>query len=217
MEDGTYRLRMKGFVGFEATAKPPKPGYTFKNVPEVSSQLRLYLRSAGGWQQEVAVELSDALCEWQPNKELFQACLADAKRKSRTSYSLGDLSIDLGDTQALDIELLVQGWPRYVSLSAQLQAALGAPPADADGGGVRTLHRTLPYHASLPVPRLARILEWSEQYHTSLGFAGTYMYALPKDVAELEAHPGIRSLVARRQLTIILWDEFATYKVGLAG
>lgn len=40
------------------------------------------------------------------------------------------------------------------------------------------------------------------------------MYVLPKDVRDMEAHKGLRALMADGRLTLVVWDEFPWHEVG---
>lgn len=39
------------------------------------------------------------------------------------------------------------------------------------------------------------------------------MYVLPKHVRDVEAHEGLRALMADGRLKLVLWDEFPWYQV----
>lgn len=39
------------------------------------------------------------------------------------------------------------------------------------------------------------------------------MYVLPKDVRDMEAHEGLRALMADGRLTLVRWDQFAWHQV----
>lgn len=222
-EDGAYHLKMKGFVAFEFTSPPVHWGahnHTLRNVPEIASRLRMFLvhnsTAGSSWQSELTLEMSNINCEKMTKDDPafdFKACIAAARRKPTSRfYNLADISINLGHTTAVDFGLAVHGWPRGASLKAQLQAALAAPPAQSDGP--QLLFRALPYLSTIGASQAARLVTWSNDYHEPLGFAGTVMYVLAKDAAELVAQPGIQALVAAKRLTLVLWDEFATYQVG---
>lgn len=78
--------------------------------------------------------------------------------------------------------------------------------------------RALPYfyNAVVDAGKTARLLTWSDEYHAALGFALSLLYVLPRDMAAFEAHPGIRALVERQRLALVLWDQhagFAEFKV----
>ena len=134
---------------------------------------------------------------------------------------MGIVSLDFGPTAAVDFDLLVQGWPRRVSLKRQLQAALAAPPAEAGAGGGAgagtgpppPVYRATPYFYSLEAGTAGAILAWLDEYYQPLGLAGTIMYVLPKDEEELAAQPRIRELMAAGRLVLVLWDEFSWYEV----
>ena len=224
MEDGSHHLRMKGFVAFEFNAQPatwrPHVSSIFKNVPEVASKLHLLLHSSQGWQREVQVVHTNGECERVEGGPGFdmQACLEREARKTNLYYHLSEFSIDLGPAAAVDFFLMVQGWPRRVSIKRQLQAALAGPPAEAGTGAVAgaqppAVYRALPCLFNVRASVAARILAWQDDYHRPLGLAGTVMYVLPKDEVELAAQPRIRELVAAGRLTLVLWDDFAPFKV----
>ena len=148
----------------------------------------------------------------------MQACLEREARKTNLYYHLSEFSIDLGPAAAVDFFLMVQGWPRRVSIKRQLQAALAGPPAEAGTGAVAgaqppAVYRALPCLFNVRASVAARILAWQDDYHRPLGLAGTVMYVLPKDEVELAAQPRIRELVAAGRLTLVLWDDFAPFKV----
>lgn len=107
-----------------------------------------------------------------------------------------------------------------------MAAALRAPPADADGGGAGAappaVLRALPYfyNSVVDADKTARVLRWSDEYHSALGFAHSLLYVLPRDAAAFEAHLGIRALVEERRLALVLWDQhagFAEFKVSWRG
>ena len=133
--------------------------------------------------------------------------------------ALLDISLDFGPAAAApsDVELFVSGWPRFVSLQAQLQRAKASPPAltpAAVGGRPPTLVRALPYFKTISADRVALAAERSMQYHAALGMNRTVLYVLPKDTMEFGAHPRLRALVASGALTLVQWDELAAFEVG---
>lgn len=231
--NSTYHLRLKGFVAFEPTVHPEHwkgkmhlDGLdTFFNVPEVAARLRLLLRSASGkWERPLSLAFSHHHCElfppWGQRTGLeadYRACLAAAATLEKPAHSLADLSVDLGPTNAADYELLVEGWPRRVALKAQLQAALAAPPAVPTDAGPPQLFRSLPTSkapdAVIRPAKLARLLEWGDEYYKPLGLASTFLYLLPGEVAELAAQPAVQQLLAAQRLALIEWDQFSWYKV----
>ncbi len=101
-----------------------------RNPPEVATRLRLFLRSAeGGWQREVAVEFAYDKCQrraWEPGVD-FEGCVAEMKAEAPYWSNLGIIDLDFGPAKTVDPNflLLVDGWPRHVSLKAQLQARGG--------------------------------------------------------------------------------------------
>lgn len=232
MGNSTYHLRLKGFLAFEPTVHPAHwkgtmhlDGFdTFFNVPEVAARLRLLLRSAsGGWERPLSLAFSQHHCEmfppWGQRTESgpdHRACYAAAPL-DKPAHSLADLSVDLGPTTGTDYELLVEGWPRRVALKAQLQAALAAPPAATEAGGPPPLYRSLPTSKApdkvIHPAKLARLLEWGDEYYEPLGLAGTHLYVLPGEVAELVAQQAVQRLLAARRLTLIEWDQFSWFKV----
>lgn len=136
------------------------------------------------------------------------------QKKIRGMYNLGDITLDFGAHASPDFELEVRGWPRSVSLRAQLHEALASAPAE-EASSPPAFVRALPFLYSMSdtdVGRIARILERSHQYHAPLGMPKTLMYLLPKDVAAVTA--GLAELVHAQHLTLVLWDQFATFKVG---
>lgn len=221
MNNGTFHLRIKGFVAFEATTYPSNwTKYTFHNIPEVATQLRLFLQSpVHGWQRELSITFSDSMCEQRVAFPTFNFtnCTKDEERMRSTWYALGDISADFGSTDDVEVELALNDWPRRVSLKAQLWAAKSAPPAQAYGVGKPALIRALPTpflaEQTLDTTIMARLLKWSEEYYTPLGLDLTVWYILPSQLATVEAHPIIRALVAARRLTLVLWDEFSFYNV----
>lgn len=226
MQDGTYHLKMKGFVAFEAASYPSGWKYTFHNVAEIAS-LRLYVRFyKQGWQRELSIVLSDSICEQHaqlPNQNhkpsAFQACVDGMQQRNVKHYTFGDVSVDFGHTADVGIELLAHGWPRRISLEGQLQAALAAPPALADASSTAAFYRVLPTpmapQRTIKASVLARILRWGDDYYKPLGLKATVLYVLPSQVAELEAHPSIRTLVATKRLSLVLWNELSHYQVGV--
>ena len=158
----------------------------------------------------------------------YNACVAGghtpwtAKREwGRPVDSLLDVSLDFGPavTAPSDVELFVSGWPRFVSLEAQLRRAKASPPAltpAAVGGRPPTLVRALPYFKTLSAARAALVLERSHQYHAALGLNRTVLYVKPKDVMEFSAHPRLRAMAASGALTLVQWDELAAFEVGAA-
>lgn len=93
----------------------------------MATRLRLLLRSAaGGWQREVAVEFAYDKCQRRSAEAGFdfEACVAEMKAEPPYWSNLGLVDLDFGPAEAVDpnFQLLVDGWPRRVSLKAQLQA-----------------------------------------------------------------------------------------------
>lgn len=212
---------MKGFVAFEAaTFRRDFQKYTYHTLPEVASHLQLYVRSSlEGWQREVQVTFSDSYCEqWvhRPNFD-FDECMKAPERKNSRMYSLGDVSIDFGPTQEVRYELLVNDWPRRVSLSAQLHTALLMPPASIEMDApsvIRALPTPMRWDIAIDASILARILSWSDDYYAPLGLNGTILYVLPLQLAELQVHPTIKTMVASNRLSLALWDDLTYYEVG---
>ena len=194
---------------------PPPPSKVFHH-------LRLGLRSpVHGWEREVAVETNFMVCEFVGSQK-YDECVANLTTgvppHTRPAYQLPDISVDLGPTAATDLQLFVYGWPRHVSLTALLQAALArrepAPPPSARNPGVLIAY---PYLQRVDPDSVARLLGWSTAYHAALGFQGAVMYVLAKHAAALRAHPGVRALLASERLRLVLWDEFAWLEVRLGG
>ncbi|KAL4434828.1 hypothetical protein ABPG77_005355 [Micractinium sp. CCAP 211/92] len=212
--DGGYHLRARGFVAFMSINPPEhwREHYTFRNPPEVATRLRLFLRSAeGGWQREVAVEFAYDKCQrraWEPGFD-FEGCVAEMKAEAPYWSNLGIIDLDFGPAETVDPNflLLVDGWPRHVSLKAQLQARGGAAAASAARPRPQLL-RAFPYFHTVDAVKTARLIHWSHRYHNPLGFDGVIMYVLPKDVRDMEAHKGLRALMADGRLTLVEWDEF---------
>ncbi|KAL4434827.1 hypothetical protein ABPG77_005354 [Micractinium sp. CCAP 211/92] len=250
--DGRYHLRARGFVAFMSINPPEhwREHYTFRNPPEVVTGMRLFLRSAeGGWQREVAVEFAYDKCQrrsWESTFD-FEGCVAEMKAEAPYWSNLGIIDLDFGPAETVDPNflLLVDGWPRHVSLKAQLQDALAWPPAEPEGPGVPPtqpygpphtrdaagdaaaaagaaagaaarpqprLLRIFPYFHSVDVNKTARLVRWSHKYHKPLGFESVIMYVLPKHVRDVEAHEGLRALMADGRLRLVLWDEFPWYQ-----
>lgn len=246
--DGGYHLRARGFVAFMSINPPEhwREYYTFRNPPEVATRLRLLLRSAaGGWQREVAVEFAYDKCQRRSAEAGFdfEACVAEMKAEPPYWSNLGLVDLDFGPAEAVDpnFQLLVDGWPRRVSLKAQLQDALAGLPAEPEGPGEPPsqpygpphtndtvadaaaataaaadtaarprpkLLRAFPYFHTVDANKTAKLIHWSHKYHSPLGFDGVVMYVLPKDVRDMEAHKGLRALMADGRLTLVVWDEF---------
>ncbi|PSC70647.1 hypothetical protein C2E20_5971 [Micractinium conductrix] len=211
-------VRLKGFAYFEFTRAPRTWKATrvvaLTNMPQVFHHLRLGLRSpVHGWEREVAVETNFMVCEFVGSQK-YDECVANLTTgvppHTRPAYQLPDISVDLGPTAATDLQLFVYGWPRHVSLTALLQAALArrepAPPPSARNPGVLIAY---PYLQRVDPDSVARLLGWSTAYHAALGFQGAVMYVLAKHAAALRAHPGVRALLASERLRLVLWDEFA--------
>lgn len=211
---------MKGFVAFEAaTFRRNFTRYTFHNLPELASHLHLYVRSAvDGWQREVSVAFSDSFCEqWSRLPEFnFSECSKAPERNDSAWYGLGDVSIDFGPSQEFRYELLVNDWPRRVSLMAQLRTALLSPPASI-GPNAPALIRALPtpirWHQAIDASILARILAWSDDYYAPLGLDGTILYVLPLQLADLQAHSTIQAMIASNRLSLVLWDDLSYFEV----
>ncbi|KAL4423953.1 hypothetical protein ABPG75_001254 [Micractinium tetrahymenae] len=217
-EDGGHHLRARGFVAFMSINPPAhwREYYTFRNPPEVATRLRLFLRSASaGWQREVAVEFAYDRCQHHAGEPAFDfdACVAEMKGEAPYWSNLGLVDLDFGPAELADpnFQLLVGGWPRRVSLKAQLQDALAGPPAEPEGPGPKLL-RAFPYFYTVDAAKTARLIHWSHRYHNPLGFDGVVMYVLPKDVRDMEAQKGLRALMADGRLTLVEWDEFAWHE-----
>ena len=210
MEDGSLHLLLKGFIAFEATSYPDTWPRAHYHDPVMMSTLLLSLASQTTGHNWTLPLMWGNQTAGVPAAEACRSLLADPPHLFRT---LMDMRANLGASPDPALDLLVDGWPRRVSLKAQLQQALASPPALTAASGPPLLVRALPYFFGLAGDQIAQLLEWSNQYHEPLGFDGTIAYVLPDDAAELSAHPRIRALVAARRLTLFLWDQFAEYPV----
>ena len=213
MGDGSLHLLLKGFVAFEAASYPDTwPKAQYRN-PGMMPTLRLLLASKvnQNWTGELSLHYGRNQTAGLPAAE---ACRALSAHPSNIRTLL-DIRVDLGPSPDPALDLVVHGWPRRVSLKAQLQQALASPPALTASSGPPLLVRALPYFFGTPADQAALLLDWSNQYHEPLGFDGTIAYVLPDDASALSAHPRIRALVAARRLTLFLWDQFSAYSVRL--
>jgi hypothetical protein len=131
-------------------------------------------------------------------------------------YGLGDIHLDLGpaDAAPTDLELGVEGWPRWASLAAQLRAAVAAEPATPvpRGGSAPPVVQALPYVTKLSAEHAALLVGWSDEYHAALGMQGTVMYVQRQFAAALAAQPRISSLVASGRLALVLWVGLTFYE-----
>ncbi len=215
MDDGSLHLLLKGFLMFEATSYPEAwPKLWYRN-PSMISTLRLSLASktSQSWTRVLSLHWSSEPVEVGEPAETD--CLAMPQDPPRFIKALLGIRVDLGTSPDPALDLVMGGWPRRVSLKAQLQQALASPPALTAATGPPLLVRALPYFVNTTPDHAALLLDWSSQYHEPLGFDGTIAYVLPDDAVALSAHPRIRALVAARQLTLFLWDQFASYPVWL--
>ena len=215
MGDGSLHLLLKGFVVFEAASYPdgwPKQSY---NNPGMMPTLRLLLASKvnQNWTQPLELQYTcrpTAQDRVPAAKEICRTVLADPT--ARAPWLL-NIHVDLGPSPDPALTLVVDGWPRRVSLKAQLQQALASPPAQTASSGPPLLVRSLPYFWDTKADQAALLLDWGIQYHERLGFNTTIAYVLPHDAPELCAQPRIQTLVAARKLMLFLWDQYATIPV----
>ncbi|KAL4423957.1 hypothetical protein ABPG75_001258 [Micractinium tetrahymenae] len=225
-----------------------EPAFAGNTTGNRTGVLHIFLKALK-WPREVAVEFAYDKCQRRAGEPAFDfdACVAEMKGEAPYWSNLGLVDLDLGPAEVADpnFQLLVGGWPRRVSLKAQLQDALAGPPAEPEGPGVppsqpygapRTqdaaanaatavgaaagaaarpqpkLLRAFLYFYNVGAAKTARLIHWSHRYHNPLGFDGVVMYVLPKDVRDMEAHKGLRALMADGRLTLVEWDEFAWHE-----
>ncbi len=218
MDDGSLHLLLKGFLMFEATSYPEAWPKKWNYSPSMISTLRLSLASktSQSWTRVLSLLRPNQTNEARvPAIEACHASLRSPPDFRESRLDLLDIRVDLGTSPDPALDLVVDGWPRRVSLKAQLQQALASPPALTAATGPPLLVRALPYFVNATPDHAALLLDWSSQYHEPLGFDGTIAYVLPDDAVALSAHPRIRALVAARRLTLFLWDQFVAYPVRL--
>ena len=215
MGDGSLHLLLKGFVVFEAASYPdtwPKGWY---DNPGMMPTLRLLLASKvnQNWTQQLELTNTCRPPAQDGVPAAEEVCRAVLAGPMERNPWVPNIHVDLGPSPDPALNLVVDGWPRRVSLKAQLQQALASPPALTAATGPPLLVRALPYFWDTKADQAALLLDWSNQYYERLGFNTTIAYVLPDDAAALSAHPRVRSLVAARKLMLFLWDQFAAYPV----
>ena len=78
-------------------------------------------------------------------------------------------SLAAGADPLLDLEIGVDGWPRWLSLAPQLAAAMAAPPGRPVGHSTAPpVYLSMLYIRNLPADHAAQLLAWSDQYHVIL-------------------------------------------------
>lgn len=130
----------------------------------MATQLRIFLRSTtGDWEREVPLEFAYDRCQRrsaEPGFD-FDACVEELKAEPPYWANLGIIDLDFGPAEDVDpsFQLLVDGWPRRVSLKAQLQARAGWR-AGAGCGPLRWQRRMRAVHPLPPAACRGRVLEW---------------------------------------------------------
>ena len=107
-----------------------------------------------------------------------------------------------------NLELAVEGWPRFVALAPLLAAP--PPYLPPNPAAPLRVHHVLPSPYGDP-QRWAPPLAASVRYHHALGFAPTLLYANADVLPALLAHPTSAPLVAERLLTVVEWHASPDY------
>ena len=223
--DGRYHIR--GFVIFEFNELPPHfKSNVFQirlgmfNVPEVFHFMRLSVRSNGeGWQKDVPLNMPVCDGFWNspgphPSRSFLQ-CIRDITNPDNhmPRYPLTQIDFDMGPLHSTDVDLLVEGWPRIVSLAELLQGAVPMPqhhvPALPFSRPTIINHIACLY--KVDVPFVAQMLTWRAEHLAEVGVETTFLYVKSRYAPALASNSVIQSLIARNQLRLVVWEELSMW------
>lgn len=225
-------LCLRGFFFFDPTQEPEhfkrQPilrQVPLRNVPEIWRHLMVGVRSAAGGWSHIAT-LDTPFCAHIPAQRSLehQRCSKQDPGRNRLKpvsyYDFPSLHLQLdsnASAAATDMELFIQGWPRYVSLAGLLRsAAQEAGPsastevAAAAGGGdkapLRPVRHLQTYTFGLDVCVVAQLLEWRLARYKRAGIDNILMYVKPADLPAYQDNPRIAALVRQGSLLLVDWQ-----------